>query len=275
MPDHQPSPTSPEPSVISHRIVAAIEVLLCSDLPTQVAIGGTLQALGYGPMSNGSLNIGYVVALSLGDAVLLIGLILVLLVAHGERPREVLFGRGRVMPEVVLGVPLIFLALAIGLTVILSLQRVAPSLRTVPENPLQDLLRSPRDAWLFALVLVVAGGLREEIQRAFLLHRFDVWLGGPIVGVIVTSVGVRRRPSAAGRRRRDRDRPARRVLGLHLFPAPVVRRADGQPRRVRSDSDRAVSRAALRPGLGSSVDGQTGRDRSRRRGGAGRRPIRP
>lgn len=189
MPDHQPSPTSPEPSVISHRIVAAIEVLLCSDLPTQVAIGGTLQALGYGPMSNGSLNIGYVVALSLGDAVLLIGLILVMLVAHGERPREVLFGRGRVMPEVVLGVPLIFLALAIGLTVILSLQRVAPALRTVPENPLQDLLRSPRDAWLFALVLVAAGGLREEIQRAFLLHRFDVWLGGPIVGLIVTSVG--------------------------------------------------------------------------------------
>ena len=57
----------------------------------------------------------------------------------------------------------------------------------MPENPLQDLLRSPRDAWLFALVVLVAGGIREEIQRAFLLHRFEVWLGGPAVGIAVTS----------------------------------------------------------------------------------------
>ena len=28
----------------------------------------------------------------------------------------------------------------------------------------------------------MAGGVREEIQRAFVLHRFDVWLGGGTVG---------------------------------------------------------------------------------------------
>ena len=56
---------------------------------------------------------------------------------------------------------------------LLAVQRFAPSLHTVEHNPLQDLLRSPRDAWLFALVVVVAGGVREEIQRAFLLHRFE------------------------------------------------------------------------------------------------------
>jgi membrane protease YdiL (CAAX protease family) len=50
------------------------------------------------------------------------------------------------------------------------------------------LLRSPRDAWWFALVVVAAGGVREEIQRAFLLHRFNVWLGGPAVGLAVTSI---------------------------------------------------------------------------------------
>jgi membrane protease YdiL (CAAX protease family) len=72
---------------------------------------------------------------------------------------------------------------------LLGIHRMAPWLRTVPDNPLQDLVRSPRDAWLFALVLVAAGGVREEIQRAFLLHRFDVWLGGPIVGLAVTSAG--------------------------------------------------------------------------------------
>jgi membrane protease YdiL (CAAX protease family) len=34
----------------------------------------------------------------------------------------------------------------------------------------------------------VAGGIREEIQRAFLLHRFEVWLGGGTVGLVVTSI---------------------------------------------------------------------------------------
>ena len=40
-----------------------------------------------------------------------------------------------------------------------------------------------------AVVLVVAGGIREEVQRAFLLSRFEQWLGGPVVGVIVASIG--------------------------------------------------------------------------------------
>jgi membrane protease YdiL (CAAX protease family) len=193
-PERSPAPTSQQPPPshehsIAPRIVAIIEVLLCSDFPTQIAIGGTLQALGYGPAPHGRLNIAYVVALSLGDAVLLIALILLMLYAHGERPREVLFGRGPIAREIAVGTPLILAALVLGIGAMLVLQRVAPSLRTVPENPLQDLMRSPRDAWLFAMVLLAAGGIREEIQRAFLLHRFDVWLGGPIVGLLVTSIG--------------------------------------------------------------------------------------
>ena len=36
--------------------------------------------------------------------------------------------------------------------------------------------------------LVIAGGIREEVQRAFILHRFDVWLGGPIAGLVASSI---------------------------------------------------------------------------------------
>ena len=190
--DPAASPQPPAPSrgdVTASRIVAALEVLICSDYVTQIAIGGTLRALGFAPMTGGRLNVAFVVALSLGDAVLLIGLILVMLYAHGERPRAVLFGPRPLVGEAVLGVPLAALALVGGGAVILTIQRLAPSLHTVPDNPLQDLLQQPRDAWLFAVVVFVAGGLREEIQRAFLLHRFEVWLGGPTIGLIVTSVG--------------------------------------------------------------------------------------
>jgi membrane protease YdiL (CAAX protease family) len=187
---------SPEPSALSPKmrprsahVVALVEVLLCSDIVTQYALGGTLIALGYRPQrAGGALNVGYVVALSLGDAVLLIGLILLLLYAHGERPRDVFAGRRPIVAEIVFGLLLIPIAFAIAIAVMLTVQRFAPSLHNVAQNPLEGLLRSRRDAWLFALVVVVAGGVREEIQRAFLLHRFDVWLGGRVVGLVVTSV---------------------------------------------------------------------------------------
>jgi membrane protease YdiL (CAAX protease family) len=173
----------------SAHVVALVEVLLCSDIVTQYALGGTLIALGYRPQrAGGALNGGYVVALSLGDAVLLIGLILLLLYAHGERPRDVFAGRRPIVAEIVFGLLLIPIAFAIAIAVMLTVQRFAPSLHNVAQNPLEGLLRSRRDAWLFALVVVVAGGVREEIQRAFLLHRFDVWLGGRVVGLVVTSV---------------------------------------------------------------------------------------
>ena len=169
--------------------MALIEVLLCSDVVTQFAIGGTLTALGYHSRTpSGQLSVGYIVALSLGDAVLLLGLIVTLLYAHGERPRDVLFGRRPLVAEGVFGLWLIPLALGIAFVVILSVRRFAPSLHNVELNPLQGLLGSPRDAWWFALVVVVAGGIREEIQRAFLLHRFEVWLGGGVFGLVVTSI---------------------------------------------------------------------------------------
>ena len=36
---------------------------------------------------------------------------------------------------------------------------------------------------MLGVIAVLAGGVREELQRAFLLRRFEQHLGGPIVGV--------------------------------------------------------------------------------------------
>ena len=37
-------------------------------------------------------------------------------------------------------------------------------------------------------VVVIAGGVREELQRAFVLHRFDRHLGGGAVGLLAFSI---------------------------------------------------------------------------------------
>jgi uncharacterized protein len=170
------------------RVVALIEVLLCSDYLTQFALGGTFAAFGYLPLdAHGAWNVGYVVVLSFVDAGLLVGMILLLLLAHGESPRRVLFGKRPLVREALAGVPLVFVALGIGVLVLVPIQHFAPSLHTVEHNPLQALIRTPRNALLFAAVVIVAGGIREEIQRAFILHRFERWLGGKTVGVVVAS----------------------------------------------------------------------------------------
>src|SRR5262249_2097311 len=90
--------------------------------------------------------------------------------------------------EARLGVPLVFVALVIAAAVLLSVQHFAPSLHNVVHNPLQDLIRTRRDAVVFGFVVVIGGGVREEIQRAFILQRFERWLGGGALGVVVGSI---------------------------------------------------------------------------------------
>ena len=40
---------------------------------------------------------------------------------------------------------------------------------------------------IFAFVVMIAGGVREEIQRGFVLRRFEQYLGGGAVGLVVFS----------------------------------------------------------------------------------------
>jgi membrane protease YdiL (CAAX protease family) len=183
-----PVPAAHQRPSFSDRAVALLEVLICSDFPTQVALGSTLALFGFGPLhTGGQLTIGYVVALSLIDTVVLVGLMLGFLRIHGEDPREVFLGPRPASREALLGIPLTLAALAIALAVLIGVQQVAPWLHNVERNPLQELVESPRDAALFALVIVIAGGIREELQRAFLLRRFERWLGGGAVGILVAS----------------------------------------------------------------------------------------
>lgn len=186
-PAQPPGPLEAAPS-LAERIVALIEVILCSDYPTQIILGQTFLTLGFQPTdAKGALQIGFVTTLALADSALLIGLMVVFLRSHGERPRDVFLGKRPILGEIHAGIPLTAVAFGLAVVVLLGVRAVAPWLRTVEHNPLQDLMRTRQSAALFALVVVVAGGVREELQRAFLLHRFERSLGGRHVGVIVAS----------------------------------------------------------------------------------------
>jgi uncharacterized protein len=70
-----------------------------------------------------------------------------------------------------------------------ALRLWAPWLHNVETNPLEDLASGgAMNAGLFAVVAIFAGGVREELQRAFLLHRFEQYLGGAWLGVVLLSI---------------------------------------------------------------------------------------
>jgi uncharacterized protein len=165
------------------------EVLLCSGYPTQLALAGVARMAGLAPQSlDGTLSLTFVAVVSAADTVVLVGLILWLLHRRGDSPGQVFLGHRRQGIEAGLGVVLAPAVLFLIWFTLWLVQVVAPALRTVPSNPFEALATSREGAVVVLLLAIVAGGVREEIQRAFLLHRFREDLGGAGWGLLATSL---------------------------------------------------------------------------------------
>jgi membrane protease YdiL (CAAX protease family) len=194
------------------RLTAVIEILLCSSIPTQLAIGALLRLLGLRSTdAAGHLSFTFVLTLSLADTALLIVIMILLMHTHGESAHATWWGaadaRGAGLPadaqrggvpaealrakagrDALIGlatVPLVFVGVGILLN---TIRLFIPSLHNVPTNPLEQFAATPGQAALFSLVAIFAGGLREELQRAFILRRFEQYLGGITVGIWVISI---------------------------------------------------------------------------------------
>ena len=164
------------------------EVILCSGFPTQLVLSGIAALIGIHPLTKtGGLSLPFVTLVSAADTVLLLLLVVWFLRIRGETAGQVLAGPRPVGREARLGLllaPAIVVFMGLGMW---WLRHMLPELATVPENPFEELARTRAGALTVLLVALVAGGLREEVQRGFLLHRFGD-LGGPVNGLILTSI---------------------------------------------------------------------------------------
>lgn len=193
--DHPPAESPfPPPGIDGHRlfsperVIAALEVIMCSGFPTQLVVILVLATLGMKMrLPDGSLSGHFVFALTLSDTALLLGLVAFFLRSHRESVRTTLLGWRPPGRELALGILLIPLSFLVVVAVLLIVRLVVPGLHNVPHNPLQDLAQTRVDAVVFALVVMIAGGLREEVQRGFVLHRFEHYLGGRAAGLLIFS----------------------------------------------------------------------------------------
>jgi len=135
----------------------------------------------------GALRLGFITTLTLLDTIALVALMVMLMRARGERPAALWLGGRPVLRELLAGIayaPVVFL---IAATLLLTMRALTPQLHNVDVNPFEALAGNLRDAALLGLVAIVAGGVREELQRAFLLDRFERYLGPSWAGVVILS----------------------------------------------------------------------------------------
>src|SRR6478735_906236 len=164
---------APDPSPARDRVSALLEVMLCSGYPTQLSLVVLMTSMGLSMRTPaGGLAPSFIFILSLVDAVLVVSLVCFFITAHGENVRQVLIGDRPIVREVLVGlmlVPAVFVIVVLVLGLVLSL---APKLHNVPLNPLAAMVQTRMNAIIFSLVVMVAGGVREEVQRGFIVHRF-------------------------------------------------------------------------------------------------------
>ena len=168
------------------RWFAAMQTLLVCGIPTQLVVMMVLVLGSNMPIVvDGDLSLELVAIVSLVDTALIALLIRLFLAIHGETSKDIFIGRRPVWGEIWRGLALLPVVFVSVTGVVLLLRAVAPWLHTVDRNPLEAYMRSPMEAVVFMIVVVLAGGVREELQRAFILHRFEQRLGGVRVGLTV------------------------------------------------------------------------------------------
>lgn len=121
------------------------------------------------------------------DAAITFVLLALVMRAHRESVRSIGITWERWKPRVALGIGLVPFLFIVNALAALFFKTYLPQ-HFMEENPLTRMIRTPEQLALFILSVLIAGGIREELQRAFILNRFRSHLGGAITGLILWSL---------------------------------------------------------------------------------------
>jgi membrane protease YdiL (CAAX protease family) len=186
-----PTIVLPRALLLPRWFAVAQAILVCGMLPTQLFIAAALVLFLDVPVfeGDGGISLQFFATLSLFDTALVALLIRVFLILSGEESRDVFAGRRPIWGEIWRGLALLPVILVGVTAIVLGLRAVAPWLHTVKESPVTQFMQNPYDAAIFLVVVVLAGGVREELQRAFFLHRLTHVVGHFRFGIMLSLAG--------------------------------------------------------------------------------------
>jgi membrane protease YdiL (CAAX protease family) len=184
--DYSALPADPQHKPLVEKSLAVLEVLLLSGiisdslayLPFSIFFGKNVNIISDVKIESAFLLLKSTIAFLLLAAILGI---------HGERIRDMGLSWDRWKSHLSLGlalVPILFLIHVI----VASIFRIYLPKYYMEQNPLTASIHTPLQLVLFIFAALIAGGINEELQRAFILRRFNRYLGGAGVGLVLWSL---------------------------------------------------------------------------------------
>ena len=166
---------------------AAFEVLLMSGLLSSFLAGLPLSLLGGNSaelLENDAKLISLFVLLEAGFAFLILFMVLRV---RRENLQSLGLEWARWKPKLIIGLALVPFLFLINILVAVAFRLYLPAYY-IEQNPLTEIIHTPQQLILFIFSALIAGGIKEELQRAFILNRFRRYLGGSAVGLLVWSL---------------------------------------------------------------------------------------
>jgi membrane protease YdiL (CAAX protease family) len=184
--DYSPSPYQLPHKPWIDRLQAFFEVLLLSGI-----VSSFLASLIFAALNRKKMDLMAASAMSLSAFILLESaitflILLVILKAH----RETLSGLGlrwiRWKSNFYIGLVCAPFLLIVNGFIALIFRNFLPDYY-LEQNPLMESIRTPLQLGLFIVTALIAGGIKEELQRAFIIRRFSRYLGGAGLGLLIWS----------------------------------------------------------------------------------------
>jgi membrane protease YdiL (CAAX protease family) len=169
------------------RFLCLVEILLALGIVTDWMALVLLPLLGLAADPLGSVRA--LAGFTTLSSCLLLALLGGLLHLRGDDPPRFLLGRRRdLRGEVRRGLLFLPLILVASYGLKSGFRHLLPGLYSGEKNILEELMRGPGDLALFMAVVLFSGGIREEIQRAFVIRRFEEGLGPAWLGAFLYAI---------------------------------------------------------------------------------------
>ncbi len=184
--EYSPEPLIPNPNTRTDRLQAFFEVLLLSGLFSSIFAALPFYLI-YGKKAALTTSAVSICIFLLIESAITFLLLAALLKIHRQRIRDLGLRRARWRSNLLAGLALVPFLFIANVFIAFVFREYFPKY-FLETNPLTGIIRTPQQLGLFIFSALIAGGIKEELQRAFILSRFRTYLGGSILGLMVWSL---------------------------------------------------------------------------------------